>query len=62
MKMMRQESEFAPRTIVLNTAEETKVFWAMVRQIELCADDDGEYEMAVTISNWFSNQAQFSGR
>jgi len=58
MKLMQHEGNFRPIAIVLETEEDAATFWDMVLRIEKCTDVEAEHDMAVKISNWFSNQAK----
>lgn len=57
MKLMQQDGGFRPIAIVLETEADAITFWDMVMRVEKCTDVEAEHDMAVKISNWFSNQA-----
>jgi hypothetical protein len=60
MKMMQQEGAFNPIALVLESEEDALRFWAIVNQYISVggAASEGAYQMAVRISNWFSNEAK----
>lgn len=58
MKIHQENNGFSPIAIVLETKEDTVVFWDMINRVKRTTDRDAEYEMALEISDWLSNVAK----
>jgi hypothetical protein len=60
MKMMQQEGEFKPIALVLETENDALMFLDIINQYVSVggAASEGAYQMAVRVSNWFSNEAK----
>jgi len=56
MKITQQEKDFAPITIVIETAEEAEVLWAAIRCFR--ASDPRDKQRLIEISDWFSTKAK----
>ena len=60
MKMMQQEGAFKPIALVLESEEDALRFWDIINQYVSVGGpaSEGAYQMAIRISNWFSNEAK----
>lgn len=60
MKMMQQEGAFKPIAIVLDTEEDALRFLDIIEQYVAVGGPASEsaYQMAIRISNWFTNEAK----
>jgi len=56
MEITQQEKDFAPITIVIETAEEAEAPWAAIRAYETTGK--AERRFMNEISDWFSTQAR----
>ena len=56
MKITQQEKDFAPITIVIETAEEAEGLWAAIRCFR--ASDPRDKQRLIEISDWFSTKAK----
>jgi len=56
MKITQQEKDFAPITIVIETAEEAEVLWAAIRDYATMHPHIGA--ILIDLSDWFSTQAR----
>ena len=57
MKLHQGNNGFSPIAVVLETKRELEIFLDIVIRIKKCTDQNDEYEMAVKISDWLSNEA-----
>jgi len=57
MKLQQENDGFSPIAIILETRDDVKVFWDMTLRLKRCTEKDIEYQMAVKISDWLSNEA-----
>ncbi len=57
MKLNQQSSEFSPIALVLETREEAQTFWDLITRITHVTNRSAEFEMALRISDWLSNEA-----
>ncbi len=58
MKLHQENDGFSPIAVVLETKEDAVVFWDMINRVKRTTDRDAEYEMALEISDWLSNEAK----
>jgi hypothetical protein len=60
MKMMQQDGNFRPIALVLETEIDALRFWDIINQYVSVggAASEEAYQMAIKISNWFSNEAK----
>jgi len=58
MKLLQENEGFSPIAVVLETKEDAVVFWDMINRVKRTTDRDAEYEMALEISDWLSNEAK----
>lgn len=58
MKLHQENEGFSPIAVVLETKEDAVVFWDMINRVKRTTDRDAEYEMALEISDWLSNEAK----
>ncbi len=58
MKLLQENEGFRPIAVVLETKEDAVVFWDMINRVKRTTDRDAEYEMALEISDWLSNEAK----
>ena len=58
MKLHQENDGFSPIAVVLETKEDAVVFWDMINRVKRATDRDAEYEMALEISDWLSNEAK----
>jgi len=56
MKITQQEKDFAPITIVIETAEDAEVLWAAIRCFR--ASGQSDKQRLIEMSDWFSNHAK----
>ena len=56
MKLTKQNTEFTPITIVLETRKDLDIFWGIVTQAQLTTDEKPIHEMATQISNWLNKE------
>lgn len=57
MKLHQENDGFSPIALVLETRKDVEIFWDMILHIKKCNNKNGEYEMAVKMSDWLSNNA-----
>lgn len=58
MKLLQENEGFRPIAVVLETRDEAYVFWDMLDRVKKTTEKDAEYEMALEISDWLSNEAK----
>ena len=58
MKLTQENEGFSPISLVLETSEDVITFWDMITLVKQGTDRDRQYQMAVKISDWLSNEAR----
>lgn len=59
MKMLQQETQFAPIAIVCETPEEAEALWELARFATQPRElSTNAHQMASKIGNWFSHEAK----
>ena len=58
---IKQDPQFQPITITLETLEEAETLWGVIEADNLTKTIPGRREILIDLSNWFSNNAQLGG-